>query len=104
MIYNECYLFRLYALQMFQWHPSNIVAHVDAAPFANRFRNLHFSAFVHGEEVGTRTVGRGLSIHNTLRDDSLCSLGVTLVKTARIGTCCDGDDECYETRVECRLA
>ena len=33
------------------WHPTDIVAHMHTTPVANHLGDLHFGAFVHGEEV-----------------------------------------------------
>ena len=91
------------AFEMGEWHPSDIVAYMYAAPFADDLFDLDLGALVDGKEVGAWAIGRGLGIDDTLCDDGLGAQGVALVEWPRIGACSHGNDKGDETGVESRL-
>ena len=75
------------ALHILLFDPAFVIAHADVTPFAEGLTDRHFGAFVEGEQVSARTVGRGLGVHYALRDDRFIAQGVPLMQRIGVQSC-----------------
>ena len=72
---------------MCERHPTDIIAHLDAAPLADSFSNLYFGTLVNRTQFSTGAVGRCLGIDYSLRYDCFSALSITLMQATCIRTC-----------------